>query len=392
MPLPRSRKLVVLILVLLLVAALGWWFSTRAQTQATAASEPAPAASAATSSTPSPGSSAPSALSVNLVSAREDEWPVVIEANGSIAAWQEAVIGAETQGLRLTDVRVQVGDRVRRGDVLALVRSDTTGAEVAVTRANIAEASASLAQARANADRARRLKESGALSAQQIHEFTTAEQTAQARLTALRARLKADELRLAQTRITAPDDGLISARVATVGQVVSPGEELFRLIRRGRLEWRAEVPSADLARLKPGLSVSVVPPGGAAVVGTLRQIAPTVDPTTRNGLVYVDLSQPGDARAGMFARGAFKLDASRSLTLPQSAVVLREGFSYAFAVDEQGRVTQRKLELGRRQGDRVQVLDGLQPGDRLVAQGGGFLADGDLVRVVGSAPEPKAVP
>lgn len=368
----RNRKILISVVVLALGVAAVLWFQRPT----------APAVDAAAS----PASAAAPVLTVTLVSPEEAEWPLSIEANGSIAAWQEAVIGAETQGLRLTDVRVQVGDRVRKGDVLALLQRETTGAEVAVTQANLAEAQAAAAQAGANADRARQLAQTGAMSEQQIHEFTTAEQTARARVVALRARLRADEVRLAQTRIVAPDDGVISARIATVGSVVSSGQELFRLIRRGRLEWRAEVASADLARLKPGMTARIVPPGGAPVEGRLRQLAPTVDPGTRNGLVYVDLPEPGDARAGMFARGDFRIGTARGLTLPQGAVVLRDGFSYAFAVDRQGRVGERKLEVGRRLGDRIEVRAGLEAEARVVEQGGGFLADGDLVRVVEALP------
>jgi len=110
-----------------------------------------------------------------------------------------------------------------------------------------------------------------------------------------------------------------------------------------------------------------------------------VDPATRNGLVYVDLPAPGAARAGMFARGEFDVGSSSALTLPQSAVVLRDGFAYVFAVDAEGKVRQRKVATGRRAGERVEITGGLDAGARVVASGGGFLADGDTVRVVPAA-------
>lgn len=385
---PRSRRFLVvgIVAALLLLGALAAFLALRPQPEPGLPAAPGAQGAASAASGPERA-----ALTVTLVSPAAGEWPLVVAANGSVAAWQEAVIGAETQGLRLVEVRVQVGDRVRRGDLLARLQSETTGAEVAVTRASIVEAEAALAQARANADRARQLEKTGALSAQQINEFTTAEQTARARLVGLKARLDADNVRLAQTRIVAPDDGVISAREATVGAVVSPGQELFRLIRRERLEWRAEVPSAELARIRPGMAVKLVPPGGEAVVGTVRQVAPTVDPATRNGLVYVDLPQPGGAKAGMFARGEFETGHARGLTLPQGAVVLRDGFSYAFRVDGEGRVSQVKLAVGRRVGDRIEVLEGLDAAARVVEQGGAFLADGDVVRVVDAVSAPVAV-
>ena len=154
------------------------------------------------------------------------------------------------------------------------------------------------------------------------------------------------------------------------------------MIRQGRLEWRAEVPAADLARIKPGTAASVTAPGAAAIAGKVRMVAPTVDAQTRNGIVFVDLGPSRDARAGMFARGEFDLGAQSALTVPQSAVVLREGFHYVFRVNADQRVSQLKIEPGRLVGDRLQVLGGLAADTRIVAAGGGFLNDGDLVRVV----------
>ena len=337
----------------------------------------------ASSKQAAPGTdAAKAALSVTVTKPQLGDWPQTLPATGSIAAWQEAVIGAEQGGLRLVEVRVNVGDRVKRGQVLARMQGETLGAEVAQTRANVAEAAAVVAEAQANAERARQLQATGAISAQQINQYLTAEQTARARAQALRARLQADELRLAQTRIVAPDNGVISARLATEGQVVQPGQELFRLIRQERLEWRAEVSARELVRLKPGMKAQVTTAYGAKVAGRVRTVAPTVDVQTRNGLVYVDLAGKSDAKAGMFVRGSFELGRSRGMTLPQSAVLLREGFSYVFGVGGDNRVRQLKVTVGQRMGDRVQILSGLSPNARVVAGGGGFLSDGDVVRIV----------
>jgi len=118
----------------------------------------------------------------------------------------------------------------------------------------------------------------------------------------------------------------------------------------------------------------------------VRMVAPTVDPQTRLGIVYVDLPAPGSARAGMFARGEFELGSSSALTLPASAVQLREGFSYVFKVGADSKVTQAKITVGRRVGDRVEVTGGLEPDARVVASGGGFLAENDTVRIVDAPP------
>ena len=333
------------------------------------------------------------ALSVSVVQPVSTPLSVRLTAHGSIAPWQEASVGSEASGWRLAEVRVQVGDSVRKGQVLAVFASEMVQADLAQARAAVAEAEAALAEATANAQRARELQNTGALSAQAIQQYLTVERTTQARVESARAAARMQELRVRHSQVLSPDAGIISARSATVGAVVGAGQELFRLIRQGRLEWRAEVPSAELGRLKPGMSVTVQPPGGAPVAGRVRMVAPTVDPATRNGLVYVDLIGNGGARAGMFARGEFEISASAALTVPQAALVMRDGFSYVFLVGKDSRVVQQKVQTGRRQGDRVEIVEGLPAAASVVASGGGFLGDGDLVRVVAplaAAPSPGA--
>jgi len=331
---------------------------------------------------PAASAAAKPALTVTVTTPQSGRWPAVVAANGNITAWQEAIIGAEAQGLRLTEVRVNVGDRVQRGQVLARLADETLSADAAAIRAGVAEAEAVQAEAAANAERARQLQVSGAISAQQIQQYVTAEATARARVTSLKAQLKSSEVRLAQTRIVAPDDGIVSARLATVGAVVQPGQELFRLIRKERLEWRAEVTAAELARIAPGQKVTLTPAGGDAVLGTVRMVAPTVDAATRNGMVFVDIAKPGAARAGMFARGEFAVGEREGLTLPQAAVVLRDGFHWVYQVGAGDKVQQLKVGVGARIGERVEITSGVTKGARVVAQGAGFLADGDVVRVV----------
>lgn len=333
-----------------------------------------------------PAAPAKAALTVDTVFPQQAEWTQRLTASGSIAAWQEAIVGCEIGGLRLTEVAVNVGDRVRKGQELARLQSDTVNAEREQTRAGLAEAEAAFAEARANADRARQIEASGALSAQQIAQYLTAEQTARARVDVLKAKLKSDDLRLAQTHILAPDDGTISARSATLGAVLQQGQELFRLIRRDRLEWRAELPAADLDLIRPGMPVSLITSSKRAVAGRVRIIGPTLDAQTRNAIVYVDLETArgagnGGASAGMFASGEIEIGKAKVLTLPQSAVLLRDGYSYVFRLGGDNRVTQTKVSTGQRSGDRVAIASGLEPGAAVVATGVGFLSDGDLVRV-----------
>ncbi len=329
--------------------------------------------------------SAKPALTVTTVKPQRAELAATFSASGNITAWQDAIVGAEVNGLRLNDVRVNVGDVVKRGQVLATFAPETIEAELAQSRASVAEAEAALAEAEANAERAKTLEATGALSTQQINQYATAAKTAAARLAAARAVARASSVRVSNTQVLAPDSGTISARAATVGAVVMGGQELFRMVRQNRLEWRAEVTSSELAKIQVGQKVAVMTPTGATVAGKVRVIAPTVDPQTRNVQVYVDLAPGSAARAGMFARGEFELTASLGLTVPQQAVVVRDGFSYVFVVKADNRVTQQKVVAGRRLTDHIEVREGLQEDTSIVAQGAGFLNDGDLVKIVPAA-------
>jgi len=394
---PRRVGLGLLIASLVGIAAVGW-LATRPTV--------AHAADAAKS-----GAAPKAALTVNLTQARASTLPIRLAANGSVMAWQEALVGAEVGGLRVQELKASVGDWVQRGQVLATFAPEGVQADVALARASVAEASASAAEASANADRARAVQGSGALSAQQVSQYLTAELTAKARVASAQAALDAQLLRLKHTQLLAPDSGLVSSRSASVGSVVGAGTEMFRLIRQGRLEWRAEVTSSELSRIAPGTSVWVNTPSGTQVKGRVRIVSPTVDAQTRNGLVYVDLPSvpkassarhkagknadssapnnvPGLLKSGMFARGEFELGSSGALTVLQSAVLVRDGFSYVMRVGADNRVTQVKVQTGRRVGDQVELLGGVKPGDKLVASGAGFLAEGDVVRVVEATPSP----
>jgi RND family efflux transporter MFP subunit len=334
-----------------------------------------------------PAASGPKpALSVAVVTPQTTRLAQTLATNGNLAAWQEASIGAEAGGQRLAEVRVNVGERVRKGQVLAVFATDTLSAEAAQARATVAEAEAAAAEAAANAERARTLQASGALSASQINHYLTADKTAQARLQAARAQSQVQQARLAQSQVLAPDDGIVSARQATVGAVVGSGTELFRLIRQGRLEWRAEVTSAELARVVPGTSATLTTASGAKLQGRVRMVGPTVDPQTRTALVYVDVTpvagNAAPALPGMFAHGEFALGAAPAMTVPQSAVVVREGFSYVMRLNPDNRVSAVKVQTGRVVADRVEISAGLPADARIVASGGSFLNEGDLVRVV----------
>ncbi|MDM0042081.1 efflux RND transporter periplasmic adaptor subunit [Variovorax sp. J22G21] len=380
----KRSTLVIAAIVLVLIVA-GAFFAMKKKPDAANA----PAAAKKAGAAP-----ARPTLTVTVAQPEQTELTMTLAANGNVAAWQEASVGSESNGLRLAEVRVNVGDVVKRGQVLATFSPETINADVAQAKASLAEARANAADAAGNAARARTLEKTGALSQQQINQYQTTEQTAKAKVEAAEAVLAAQQVRGRNTQVLAPDDGVISSRTATVGGVVSAGTELFKLIRQGRLEWRAEVTSAELGRVAVGTPVLVVSASGAQVQGKVRSIAPTVDPQTRAALVYVDVPnvlQNTGIKAGMFARGDFQLGRSNAWTVPQASIVPRDGFNFLLVLQPDNRVTQLKIETGRRVGDRVEVLTKMPANARVVVQGAGFLNDGDLVRVV-DAPAPAGAP
>ena len=343
----------------------------------------------AASSFAAPRSDAPgAALTVAVVAPRVEEWPVAIPAHGNLTAWQEAVVAAETGGLRIVALSADVGDVVHRGQVLAQLSQEAVLADVALQEARVAQAAAALSEAQANAERAREASGRPAMSEQQAKQYLVAEESAKASLRAAEAQLRSQQIRLDQTQIRAVDDGTVSAREATLGTVVQPGTELFRLVRQTRVEWRAEVMADQLPRIAAGQPARLRLANGEAIEGVVRVVAPTFDPNSRMALVYVDLPAPGGARPGMFARGEILVASTPALTVPESAVVLRDGNGYVFAVAADERVIERQVATGRRADNRVEIVRGLGADDRIVARGGAFLSDGDKVRIEGPAGAP----
>ena len=319
------------------------------------------------------------ALTVTCATPREAAWPSTLAASGAIAPWQEAIIGTRIGSYQLIDVRVNVGDEVKKGQILARLDSDLLHADEMQLQANYD-------QAEANHQRAVRLKSSGATSDQSALQFETEAKSSAALLVSKR-------LQLRYTEVVAPDDGVISARMAALGAVVPAGQELFRLIRQNRLEWRGELTAAQIAQVAPGQHVALTLPDGGAAVASVRQIAPSLDAQSRLGIVYADLEPGSRARAGMYASGEVELGERRGLVAPAESVVLRDGRSFVLALADFSatpRVSLRAVTVGRRRGDEVEILQGLGASDRVVVAGAGFLNDGDVVRLVASSADRPA--
>ncbi len=304
-----------------------------------------------------------------------------IVGHGSVVAWQELVIGAEVAGLRVTAIAVDEGDRVQRGQVMLRFDPAVLTAQLSQADAVLAEGEAALQIARADYSRGTELLRGGSIATQTVEQRQSAARQAEARVLAARAHRDEAAARLAQAQLLAPADGVVVRRSVQLGAVSAEGQELFRLVRDGRLELDARVPELDLPAVHAGQAVRVVHGDwqGEAVV---RAVAPTVATETRQGLVHVALADGGPLRPGMFARAEIRLDAVRTRVLPEAAIVYRDDRPAVFVKEPNDRVSLRRVTAGAHRGGLVQILDGLREGELAVTSGAGFLSDGDRVRVV----------
>jgi RND family efflux transporter MFP subunit len=366
-PKGRPRGWIALGLILALLAGGGLWV---ARSRA-----PAPTAPPAAAVAPTP------VLTVALAGAANRAVATAVTADGSVVAWQELVIGAEIGGLRLLEVPVEEGQAVRVGDLLARLDDGVLAAQAAQAEAAILEAMAARDLATADLARAESLVRTQSASVQVAEQRRSAALQAEARLASARARRDEAAARLAQARILAPADGVLARVTARIGTVTAMGQEMFRLVRDGRLELDARVPELDLAAIRPGQPVTVRH-GGRTVMAEVRAIAPLVAPESRLGIVHVALPAESGLRPGMFAAAEIAGPRREVVMIPAAAVVFRDGAPHAFVLPEgSDRVRLRRLAAGERRDGLVEIREGMQAGERVVITGAGFLADGDLVRV-----------
>jgi RND family efflux transporter MFP subunit len=319
------------------------------------------------------------AMTVTEAMPQRTTWAVTMEASGLIAPWQEASISAQIGGYRLADVLVNVGDEVKKGQALARFDRDLLLADEAQLKARFE-------QAEANRQRSAALKGRGYVSDKEFLQYETDAKSAD-------ALLASKQLQLHYSEVVAPDSGAISSRTATLGAVVPAGQELFRLIRANRLEWRGEFTASQLSRLVAGQRIALVLPDGGSAFAAVRQIAPALDPQSRLGIVYADIETGSHARAGMYASGKVILGGTEALAVPAESVVIRDGRSYVLVLaqeDAVARVSLRAVTAGRREGGEVEIVTGLAGAERVVAQGAGFLGEGDIVRLAPSRGAPTA--
>lgn len=321
-------------------------------------------------------------LAVTLARAQSRSIERAVVASGPVTAWEEMQLGVELSGLRVTALHADVGQSVRRGDVLLEIDHRTLDSELRQAQASLDEAQAGVQLAQVNLSRGTALASSQLISASALDELRAGLVQAQARATTTRALRDGVQLRRDFAALRAPDDGIISKRSVQPGQVVLAGAELLRLIRRGRLEWRPELPEADLARVTVGALVSVRDSQGQQVAGHVRAVSPGVDTATRTGTVYAELPEPGALKAGAFVEGRILTSVSPALMVPSASVVMRDGYAYVFTVDDEHRVQRLRVRVGASDGGQVEIVEGLTLGQPVVATGAGFLGEGDSVRVV----------
>lgn len=338
------------------------------------------------------------------------EFAETVLATGSLVAREEILVGPEVEGLRITEVLVDEGTRVKKGDVLARLVADTldaqmaqndaaiarTTAAIAQAKATIAQAEARLTEARNALERARPLRQAGHMTEAVFDQREQAANTAQAQLSAAQDGLRVAEAEKAQVEaqrreitwrrgrveVTAPADGIVSRRMARVGgYAAGAAEPMFRIVAKSEVELDAEVTETRLSAVKVGQMAQVEVAGLGSVAGTVRLVSPEVDKATRLGRVRIFLGDNAGLRVGAFARGTIATARGSGLAVPASAVLYgTEGPSVQ--VVQANRIATRRIVTGLAAGSLVEVREGLAEGDLIVARAGTFLRDGDVVRPV----------
>ena len=330
-----------------------------------------------------PGEAATAPPLVSIVEARAEELADVVSFTGEIAARDEAAISAEGEGGRVSALFVEVGDRVRAGQVLARLDTSLVAPQVSSLEASLEESKANAALAQADARRAQAVAASGALAVQEIERREAAAVAAGAKVKVVAAQLSEARARLRRTDVAAPFDGIVLTRAAEVGQVAGPGgTPLFRLGRAGAVEMRGKVAESDLPRLSPGQVATVRVTGvDQTFTGKVRLIGAVIDPQGRLGSVRVDLPGHRDLRPGAFARGEVQIAKGKRPLIPQTAVMSDARGSYVFLVDAQGKVLRRAVTVAGARPEGLVIAAGLEGGERVIVTAGPYLREGETVLV-----------
>jgi len=318
----------------------------------------------------------------------------LLEAVGTVRAVQTAVLASQTMG-NLVEVRAREGDRVQRGQILAVI--DDSQPRAAFDRASAAEhaaqqqltaADSDLKLANSTLERYQTLYERKSVSPQEFDEVKARQQTATARRDMARADKDQAGAGLAQsrsaleyTRIRAPFDGIVVEKRADPGTLASPGMPIFTVedVRRFRLE--AAINETDLPLLRLGQVVTVLADAipNTELKSKVSEIVPAADPASRSFTVKIDLPPDPRLRSGLFGRAEIARGTKPSLKIPQAAVVERGQLQGVFVLNQDRVASLRYVTLGKRAGKEIEVLSGLADGDRIVASPGTFDLEGKRV-------------
>jgi len=332
---------------------------------------------------------------VSVAIASQTNHPRVVTASGTVSAWEEVPVGAETGGLVATAVYVDEGSYVRQGQPLVQMNDALLRAQLAQQQAGVQTAQANVARDQAALDRSQQLKERGFLSQAALDTALANQRASAANLASARASLSETQTRLSQATIRAPVGGLIISRSVTKGQIISAGTELFRMVRDGRLELDAQVPETQLGLIRAGQTATISSSEAGNTTGTVRIVTPEVNATTRLGLARISLTSGGHLRPGMFARADIAAGDLPATTVPTSAVLYRNNKAGVFTLNADRSVHFQPVTVLSRT-DNQTAVDGVAVGASVIVQGSGFLNEGDRVTVAKAAtpaaPAPAAAP
>ena len=353
-------------------------------------------------------STAATPMRVETVAAAEAGWPSTYEATGTVRARTTAMISSKLMGYA-REVRAQVGDRVREGQILAVL--DARDLESNVSRAEagrqevqsampeaesaIAAATAQLDLAQVTFNRMQDLLNKRSITNQEFDEASARLKAAQAALDMARAKRTQLDSKLAQieqevraagiqrgyTEITAPFSGTILTKSIEPGTLAVAGAPLFTIEREGAYRLEASIEESRLSLARVGTTVSVTIDGiDRAFAARVAEIVPFVDPTARTGTVKIDLPALADLRSGLFGRARFDTGSRTALTIPAASVVERGQLQSVYVADG-STARARLITLGASAKSQVEVLSGLNPGDRVIVPIPSGLSDGAPIEV-----------
>ena len=305
-----------------------------------------------------------------------------ITASGPLAARRDQPIGIAGQGGRVVRVLVEPGSWVRAGQTLAVVDRSVQAQQAAQLAAQVEAARAQAALAQNNYDRALALQSRGFVSKAEIDSKKATRDAAYAQVRVAQAQLGAQRAQISQLNIVAPTGGLILERNVELGQIVSPGSPaLFRLAEGGQMEMRAQLAQADLALVRAGMPATVHPVGSQTTVnGSVWQVAPVIDPTSRLGEVRIAIPYSALVRPGGFAEARIVAGATTAPLLPQSAVLSDAKGTYVYIVNRRNEVERRAVKVGGVTEAGVSVAAGLSGQEAVVLSAGPFLNPGQRIR------------